>query len=631
MTTVGSLARDIAPGNDVAGKSTLNLPPSPSNSVPFINIGASKLDMEPNPFEQSFAGTGSQKSGSSNGNSEPAAVETPRPVLPPIEAMSGRLAPGADQFGWDAQSLRMGPLSPSMLEGPQNPIVFDEKSTQNPLPVGSFPSTSAIFTSVTPLAENGLPFVGGPLPAPQPAAESYQPGAFNSSHTMSQQQQQASQHQGGPQAGAGSRSSQSYTNPSSHPPMNDRYIPPQASQHPDNMNGYGNLHLLSQAQPIHREMWIKRENAESNGSVPHGQHPHPHGSSSMASQNRSNHPPQPGPPTSGQSLPAALKCRQRKKQWLANLQTKVEYLTTDNEHLQSQAATLRDEIIRLKALLLAHKDCPVAQANGVYADTVGMPNHGGMMGHDRSGYSMQQHQQGVPQQGRGGPAPPRGPPPMGHHHGPMPGGSRMANQPGSSSAPGGPMPASANGRPMSMMQDITPGASPSQGQANVRYLDGCLVLAYSLRKVRSRYPLVVMVPASPPLQPSDLDQLAKVSNIVIHPIDVSFWKPPKAASPSLQSSSSDKEDGDEYLWDYYYKRLVLMDCDMLVRINMDQLLNERPTLTAITSQQDADVNDDRKVQLGYGDAYLDLPEDWVAAAHACTCNPMQNPKYPASW
>ncbi|KAI8594808.1 hypothetical protein EDD21DRAFT_449115 [Dissophora ornata] len=551
MTTVGSLARDIAPGNDVAGKSTLNLPPSPSNSVPFINIGASKLDMEPNPFEQSFAGTGSQKSGSSNGNSEPAAVETPRPVLPPIEAMSGRLAPGADQFGWDAQSLRMGPLSPSMLEGPQNPIVFDEKSTQNPLPVGSFPSTSAIFTSVTPLAENGLPFVGGPLPAPQPAAESYQPGAFNSSHTMSQQQQQASQHQGGPQAGAGSRSSQSYTNPSSHPPMNDRYIPPQASQHPDNMNGYGNLHLLSQAQPIHREMWIKRENAESNGSVPHGQHPHPHGSSSMASQNRSNHPPQPGPPTSGQSLPgmpgmvaapqlpkngvepafvrgvrrnrmtsedhtddsenskqsgngggegttgnakkkqntgdekmdddekrknflernrqAALKCRQRKKQWLANLQTKVEYLTTDNEHLQSQAATLRDEIIRLKALLLAHKDCPVAQANGVYADTVGMPNHGGMMGHDRSGYSMQQHQQGVPQQGRGGPAPPRGPPPMGHHHGPMPGGSRMANQPGSSSAPGGPMPASANGRPMSMMQDITPGASPSQGQANVRY------------------------------------------------------------------------------------------------------------------------------------------------------------------
>ncbi|KAI8594809.1 nucleotide-diphospho-sugar transferase, partial [Dissophora ornata] len=154
--------------------------------------------------------------------------------------------------------------------------------------------------------------------------------------------------------------------------------------------------------------------------------------------------------------------------------------------------------------------------------------------------------------------------------------------------------------------------------SNSSYLDGCLVLAYSLRKVRSRYPLVVMVPASPPLQPSDLEQLAKVSNIVIHPIDVSFWKPPKAASPSLQSSSSDKEDGDEYLWDYYvhtwaklgawglieYKRLVLMDCDMLVRINMDQLLNERPTLTAIT-------------------------KDWVAAAHACTCNPMQNPKYPA--
>ncbi|RGB34842.1 hypothetical protein C1646_613590, partial [Rhizophagus diaphanus] len=55
---------------------------------------------------------------------------------------------------------------------------------------------------------------------------------------------------------------------------------------------------------------------------------------------------------------AALKCRQRKKQWLANLQAKVEYLTNDNETLQSQAQSLREEILNLKTLLLAHKDCP---------------------------------------------------------------------------------------------------------------------------------------------------------------------------------------------------------------------------------------------------------------------------------
>lgn len=60
---------------------------------------------------------------------------------------------------------------------------------------------------------------------------------------------------------------------------------------------------------------------------------------------------------------AALKCRQRKKQWLNNLQAKVEFLTNDNEQLQIQTNALREEIMNLKTLLLAHKDCPVSQAN----------------------------------------------------------------------------------------------------------------------------------------------------------------------------------------------------------------------------------------------------------------------------
>ena len=77
-------------------------------------------------------------------------------------------------------------------------------------------------------------------------------------------------------------------------------------------------------------------------------------------------------------LIAALKCRQRKKQWLANLQAKVEYLTNDNETLQNQAQSLREEILNLKTLLLAHKDCPIAQANGVMGlDTI-PPSVGGM-------------------------------------------------------------------------------------------------------------------------------------------------------------------------------------------------------------------------------------------------------------
>ncbi|KAG1057627.1 hypothetical protein G6F46_009572 [Rhizopus delemar] len=58
---------------------------------------------------------------------------------------------------------------------------------------------------------------------------------------------------------------------------------------------------------------------------------------------------------------AALKCRQRKKQWLQNLQTKVEYLTADNEQYNMQASALREELIHLKTLLMAHKDCPINQ------------------------------------------------------------------------------------------------------------------------------------------------------------------------------------------------------------------------------------------------------------------------------
>ncbi|KAF1801922.1 basic-leucine zipper transcription factor [Mucor lusitanicus] len=73
---------------------------------------------------------------------------------------------------------------------------------------------------------------------------------------------------------------------------------------------------------------------------------------------------------------AALKCRQRKKQWLTNLQERVEFLANDNEQLQLQANVMRDEVIHLRNLLLAHKNCSMAPqyhdlyntANKVFAE-----------------------------------------------------------------------------------------------------------------------------------------------------------------------------------------------------------------------------------------------------------------------
>ncbi|CCU78301.1 unnamed protein product [Blumeria hordei] len=62
---------------------------------------------------------------------------------------------------------------------------------------------------------------------------------------------------------------------------------------------------------------------------------------------------------------AALKCRQRKKQWLNSLQAKVEVYASENEGLNAQIQALRDEIVHIKTLLLAHKECPVSVAQGI--------------------------------------------------------------------------------------------------------------------------------------------------------------------------------------------------------------------------------------------------------------------------
>lgn len=60
---------------------------------------------------------------------------------------------------------------------------------------------------------------------------------------------------------------------------------------------------------------------------------------------------------------AALKCRQRKKQWLNNLQERIEFLTNDNEQLQLQANIMKEEVRNLQKLLMMHKDCPLNNGN----------------------------------------------------------------------------------------------------------------------------------------------------------------------------------------------------------------------------------------------------------------------------
>ncbi|KAI9671898.1 MAG: hypothetical protein M1817_003443 [Caeruleum heppii] len=96
---------------------------------------------------------------------------------------------------------------------------------------------------------------------------------------------------------------------------------------------------------------------------------------------------------------AALKCRQRKKQWLANLQAKVEIFSSENDTLNGQVAQMREEIVNLKTLLLAHKDCPVSQAQGMGG--MGMNGMGGDFTHHSNPYGMAMANSGQVMAGQG--------------------------------------------------------------------------------------------------------------------------------------------------------------------------------------------------------------------------------------
>jgi ATF/CREB family transcription factor len=85
---------------------------------------------------------------------------------------------------------------------------------------------------------------------------------------------------------------------------------------------------------------------------------------------------------------AALKCRQRKKQWLANLQAKVEMYSAENDSLNTQVAQLHEEIRNLRTLLMGHKDCPVGHAQGIGQFLSGMQDPNGFTNQHAIPYGM---------------------------------------------------------------------------------------------------------------------------------------------------------------------------------------------------------------------------------------------------
>ncbi|KAK2820047.1 hypothetical protein FQN49_007773 [Arthroderma sp. PD_2] len=139
---------------------------------------------------------------------------------------------------------------------------------------------------------------------------------------------------------------------------------------------------------------------------------------------------------------------------------------------------------------------------------------------------------------------------------------------------------------------------------NLSYLTGLLTLDYSLKRSGSRYPLVALYTDTLPSE-----GLATLEARGI----------PTRHIPYLLPSTHRDYNNDTRFYDCWsklasfslveFERVVQLDSDMLVLLNMDELM---------------DLELDDAALGGQGQRVF-------AACHACVCNPMNKPHYPTDW
>ncbi|KAG8719393.1 hypothetical protein FRC08_002936 [Ceratobasidium sp. 394] len=463
-------------------------PPAPPATRPPPRPQArSTFDLEPNPFEQSFSrssgnsvhtlgngnrspGPGRRTSPAPSGTTLPPPVgngpETPKPILPPLASLSSPGGPST--FGhWGlgssglSGSLRSGPLSPALLNGPKDQSAR-AASIGNGAGVGGWdPSHPAFRTGLTPdVGRTGLtPLVGGPVSFPPPSPNTAAFLAMVTNHTSSvssgmtvggalsadmvpgssatitpgtlsalvnsMTQTTNNQNQPHPLSMShlpgrfGQNNQQNEQRTQTHfPPnsyQNNPADPYQGAAHTAAAAAANGLFLLSQA---HQELTKREEAAQAashasgskrnNSGLPGGhakrkstdsgptKPPNKKTRSTRSKRGRQSDDDNDGSgdgmdqddsdaegelyemETNARAAPkpkkaeteeekrknflernrqAALKCRQRKKAWLTQLQAKVEYLTAENDRLTSTLTGMRDEVTRLSAIVVAHRDC----------------------------------------------------------------------------------------------------------------------------------------------------------------------------------------------------------------------------------------------------------------------------------
>lgn len=144
---------------------------------------------------------------------------------------------------------------------------------------------------------------------------------------------------------------------------------------------------------------------------------------------------------------------------------------------------------------------------------------------------------------------------------------------------------------------------------NSAYLPGLFTLDYSLKKVGSKYPLVALY----------TDAVTAETHEAIDRRNI-----PKQRIEYLLPVKGRDYSNDPRFYDCWskltpfsltqYSRVVQLDADMLVRHNIDDLMElplDDPAVAAAGSRETS-----RRV---------------FAAGHACVCNPLQKPHYPRDW
>jgi inositol 3-alpha-galactosyltransferase len=137
------------------------------------------------------------------------------------------------------------------------------------------------------------------------------------------------------------------------------------------------------------------------------------------------------------------------------------------------------------------------------------------------------------------------------------------------------------------------------------YLPGAILLAYSLDKHASRYPLLILTtPSFPSSILPALERECSLTNTSILPIQ--SLSPPPENKPSSLIASRFEDTWTKLrvfeLYEHGYEKLVFLDADMLVLRNMDVLFD-----------------------------YALPGRDWIAANHACVCNLDRDSWAPEDW